>query len=183
MWWWPMDRVPPGRAVVVNGAATAEPWGRIYEDDGNLPRRAAADFLATAQAIREVVGQADTAPAVGVLGTGLLATLVRERLRRVTTDTVSAVVDTTGEAKQIWSAVARLPRSGRLVLGAPPRIQEVQLATYRDVHVRALTLVGVPWGVCLKRTVDPSAVDRLLHRAPLASGPRDGWYLVRAGEE
>ena len=55
------------------------------------------------------------------------------------------VVDTTGSASVLREAVRTLPRLGRLVLAAPPYSSEITLATYKDIHVRALSLVGVPW--------------------------------------
>ena len=171
MWWWPTDAVPAGAAAVVDGEA----WGRIYPDDGNLLRRAAADFLSTARAVGAVVG--DPGP-IEVLGTGMLATLVRERMGPAVAGAATTMVDTTGEAERIRSAVAELPRFGRLVLAAPPRTAQIPLATYRDVHVRALTLVGVVWATAPQSSVD-GQVDELLRRMPLATDPGEGWYLRR----
>jgi hypothetical protein len=38
-----------------------------------------------------------------------------------------------------------MPRLGRLILAAPPSSAEVTLATYKDIHLRGLSLIGVPW--------------------------------------
>lgn len=174
MWWWPTDDVPTGQVVVVNGAEPADAWGRCYPAEGDVVRRAAAEFLATARAVRTVVGDARQ---VEVLGGGMLATLVREQVGPAATGAVVTAVDTTGDAGPIQSAVAALPRLGRLVLAAPPRAAEIPLATYRDIHVRALSIVGLPWVTVLDLDAEEE-IDRLLRAQPLAIEPGDGWYLL-----
>lgn len=82
---------------------------------------------------------------VEVLGDGALAAALRERLAaRIShgSDAAGAAIDTTGDAAVIAAALARLADLGTLVLAAA--CEPAPLDLYTDVHVRGLTIVGVP---------------------------------------
>jgi threonine dehydrogenase-like Zn-dependent dehydrogenase len=92
---------------------------------------------------------ADAVPAgagpVEVLGDGPLAALVRglvgdDRAGR----RPAAIVDTTGDPAELEGALRRLDDLGTLVLAGPPPPEPLALDLYGDLHVRGLTIVGVP---------------------------------------
>ena len=88
---------------------------------------------------------------VEVLGDGPLARALRARLRLEATVLApdarpAVIVETTGDAAAIGAALARVADLGTVVLagtcgaGSAP----VALDLYADLHVRGLTVVGVP---------------------------------------
>lgn len=86
---------------------------------------------------------------VEVVGTGPLAQEVRrrlgERVRRGHPDArPAAIIETTGEAAAVEAALQRVEDLGTVVLAGPLPNRPHALDLYEDLHVRGLTLVGVP---------------------------------------
>ncbi|MGH3713110.1 MAG: hypothetical protein ACRDT4_06550 [Micromonosporaceae bacterium] len=182
----PAGAISDGYVAFLNGGTEAELWGRTYRAGPDAERSAATEFLATAYAS---VSAADPAPgaAVAVLGEGLLAHLIRGLLPDLSPGERDVVIDTTGSPDCIRRAVATLARLGHLVLAAPPRTADIDLATYQDLHVRALTVTGVGW------VSDPSdavmgdgavnaALERLVRGSPGRPAQAGAWYAVHGGE-
>jgi hypothetical protein len=154
--------VPAETVAFINGGSENRLWGRVYPAKPGAEQRAATEFAATALAAAAIaVGGSASGRQVAVFGDGMLAHLIRTSLPAevlaaaavFTTpraaDHMYDIVDTTGSASVLGDAVRTLPRLGRLVLAAPPCSAEITLATYGDIHVRGLSLVGVPWTVGL----------------------------------
>ena len=55
----------------------------------------------------------------------------------------SAIVDTTGDAAAVVSALQRVEDLGTVVLAGSLASKAVTLDLYSDVHVRGLTIIGV----------------------------------------
>ena len=147
-WFWTGDSgvaetLPAGQLAFLNGGLEAMLWGRTYPITAAAGRSIAAEFMATAQAAVAAGRVGDRT--VTATGDGLLAQLVRKILLADWGDGSEVVIETTGSPDEIRRAVTTLPRLGTLVLAGPPGVAELDLATYRDLHVRALTVVGVPW--------------------------------------
>jgi hypothetical protein len=88
----------------------------------------------------EVTGSGLTAHQVrALLGNGSPASSEHARFARP-----SAIVETTGAAPVIIEATKRLADLGTLVLVGESPTYELEMNLYPDVHVRGLTLVGVP---------------------------------------
>lgn len=178
------DPLPADHVAFVNGG-TGTMWGFVSPADDDADRLAASAFVAIAQA------SAATVPAgtpVTVMGDGLLAYLLRHLLpdALATGAEPSVIIDTTGSPPAIHEAVATLPRLGHLVLAAPPRDANSYLATYQDLHVRALTVTG-PKPIPARIGADDAAIDealRLLVRvAPGHTVPEGGvWYAIQSQE-
>lgn len=97
----------------------------------------AADILA---ALPDVSGP------IEIVGEGPLADELRARLgdrARLHPDGPSAIIDTTGDAAAVVSALQRVDDLGTVVLAGPQRSKPVALDLYADVHVRGLTIIGV----------------------------------------
>jgi hypothetical protein len=177
--------VVEGCIAFVNGGTEAELWGRDYPADPGADRLAAAEFVATARAAVAAAGTVGGRTIV-VLGYGLMAELLRNLLPESTPAIPEIMIDTTGLPEHISEATATLPRLGHLILTAPPRTSDVELATYRDLHVRALTVTGVPWMSMppdggSSDTAIGAALKRLVHTAPGHSARRDAWYAIHDG--
>ncbi len=178
--------IAEGCVAFVNGGAEAELWGRTYRAGPGVERTVAAEFVATAYAS---VAAADPASgrAVTVIGEGLLAHLIRDLLPGGTFSEPDVVIDTTGSPDRIRQAVATLALLGHLVLAAPPRTADIDLATYRDLHLRALTVTGVGWvsvppdAVVADVAVD-AALARLVRAVPWRPAQDGAWYAVHGGE-
>jgi len=99
----------------------------------------------SAALVRAVVAAVppDAVP-VEVLGTGALADELRKTLGRTAGGTPAAVVDTTGDPERIADALRRLDELGVLVLAGPTPSGPLTMDLYSDLHVRGLTVVGVP---------------------------------------
>jgi hypothetical protein len=176
--------LPAGCMAFVNGGTEDSLWGLVRLAGNGADWRAAAEFVAMARA---TAAAAPDSGSVAVIGDGLLAYLLKRMLPVAAAEAQAEariVIDTTGLPASIKKAVARLPRRGHLVLAAPPRDTEVDLATYRDLHVRGLTLAGVGW-VSAPAAVskDDAAIAealQLLVRIPLGQPTADGgvWYAV-----
>jgi hypothetical protein len=176
--------LPTGCMAFVNGGTEDSLWGLIRPAGNGADRRAAAEFVAMARA---TAAAAPDTGSVAVIGDGLLAYLLKRMLPVGAAEAQAEariVIDTTGSSANMKKAVARLPRRGHLVLAAPPRDTEVDLATYRYLHVRGLTLTGVGW-VSAPAAVnkDDAAITealQLLVRIPVGQPMADGgvWYAV-----
>ncbi|MEV4380193.1 hypothetical protein [Streptosporangium sp. NPDC049644] len=147
---------PPDRVVFADGGDS--PWGCGFPSTGDARVRAASEWVATACA---AVGRAREGGvrAAEVVGTGVLASLVRRALPEAGGRVPDVIVDTTGSARAVADALSRVARLGTVVLAARPTASALMVRTYQDVHVRGLTVVGVPWatgatvptGSCLER--------------------------------
>lgn len=157
-------------AGFVNGGTEPELWGRGYPAGPDLDRLAAGEFVATARAAAAAVRQAGS-PNVEVLGDGLLGQLVRAELPAGSSAPPEIVVDTTGSPARIQAAVSSLPRLGQLILAAPVRPASIALASYADLHVRGLTLLGIGWARPPASVASPGAgsADRSAVEAALGS--------------
>jgi len=95
--------------------------------------------------IEQVLAAVEDVDGVEVLGTGPLADALAAVLgeRRVTGTTApAAVVETTGDPQAIAAALGRVADLGTVVLAGPPP-PPFTLDLYEDLHVRALTVVGI----------------------------------------
>lgn len=156
----------PSTVVFVDGGSGNRLWGRAYSAEPGVEQRAAAEFAATALAAVRVATDAGAATdrMVAVLGDGMLADLIRTSLPEHVlaapdaSGDVAVIIDTTGLAEELRRAVTALPRLGLLVLVAPPDVRDIEMDTYKNIHVPGRSIVGVPWPYA------PGAVDA----APLA---------------
>jgi hypothetical protein len=178
--------LPAGSTAFINGGSETLLWGRVYEAGSEAGRQAAAEFAATALAAARVAAPQGSAVThrTAVLGDGMLACLIRTSLVAESPSAVPAagptaaigtecvIIDTTGSVSVLSEVVKTLPRLGRLVLAAPPCSPEITLATYRDIHVRGLDLIGVPWAggasVSVSRCVSPELIEAVLTEAARA---------------
>lgn len=149
---------PPGRSTEVPALV--------------LPaEQAAAGADALSLLASKAVAAADGQP-VAVTGSGLVASearhLLREQGRLVGEGgtPAAAVVETTGDPSELARAIENVETMGTVVLAGEPLARTYDLDLYPDVHVRGLTLVGIP-------------------RVESASGAehaRDGLQELRTGE-
>ena len=96
-------------------------------------------------AVDEVVAAlAAAAGPVEVVGDGALARALRTRLGDARDARPAAIVETSGDGQAIQEALRRVAPLGTVVLAGPPPAGPVALDLYADLHVRGLTLVGVP---------------------------------------
>jgi hypothetical protein len=98
----------------------------------------AADILAalpSASGRIEIVGEG---PLVDELRTRL-----GDRAQSHPNEPPSAIIDTTGDAAEVVSALRRVEDLGTVVLAGPHASKVVALDLYADVHVRGLTIIGV----------------------------------------
>jgi hypothetical protein len=157
-------------------------WGEMGRAVDGEPDEAAARALAA-------VGRAAAATMNGtghveVRGDGAIASLVRSLLSGEHADAPELIVEATGRPEAILSATRDVADLGTLVLAGPTDAEPLTIDLYPDVHVRGLTLVGVPSP--LEADVEMvHADDVALLRTRLAnvrlgdSLPRDaGWFRV-----
>jgi threonine dehydrogenase-like Zn-dependent dehydrogenase len=175
--------VDEGCVAFVNGGTETELWGRTYRAGPDVDRLAAAEYLAMAHASVAAADPSDSST-ITVIGQGLLAHLINDLLPKGAPTDPNIVIDTTGSPDHIKQAIATLPRLGHLVLAAPPRTADIDLATYRDLHVRALTVTGVGWtSGPTDEVVTDAAIDAALERVVrfVAGHPTQAgaWYLVQ----
>jgi threonine dehydrogenase-like Zn-dependent dehydrogenase len=96
-------------------------------------------------AVLQAVGP--SAAPVEVVGEGPLARALQERLagRLATSDARPAVVvETTGSGEAVAQALSSVADLGLVVLAGPSAEGGGALDFYEDLHVRGLTLVGIP---------------------------------------
>jgi threonine dehydrogenase-like Zn-dependent dehydrogenase len=87
------------------------------------------------------------AASVEVEGVGPLAAAVRARLADVgpaTAGPPAAIIEASGDPAAIRAALAQVADLGTVVLAGPVPASGIDLDLYADVHVRGLTVVGVP---------------------------------------
>ena len=178
--------VKPGSTAFINGGTSPQLWGFVRPSGDEAAWMAAGEFVAAA---RQSVTVIPPGRGVTVVGAGLLGHVLRRLLWQNPASAGSespTVVDTTGSTGLIRESVARLPRLGHLVLAAPVRDTHVDLATYRDLHVRALMVTGMSWPPAAGRPADGPAIGdalRMLVRVRAGSTPPRGtWYSI-AGDE
>jgi threonine dehydrogenase-like Zn-dependent dehydrogenase len=172
-----------GHIGFINGGGDSELWGRTYEAIPGVEELAAAEFIATAHACVSGLRNGKT---VTVIGDGVLADLIRSALPGGTSIGSDVVIDTTGSPDRIEHAVATLPKLGQLILAAPPGTAQIDLATYRDLHVRALTVTGVPWvsnphNGTVSSVAIQAAINSLAHATPGHPPQQSAWYAVHNG--
>ena len=84
---------------------------------------------------------------VEVLGDGALAERLRERLGAGAGGGLpGVVVEATGTAAGLRRALAVVADRGLVVLAGPEPPATVVLDCYADLHLRALTVIGIPAG-------------------------------------
>ncbi len=84
---------------------------------------------------------------VEVTGSGALASAIRTELdvtQGSSDERPGTVVVTSGDVAEIQEALARVRDLGLVVLVAAPTPDAPRLDLYTDLHVRGLTVVGVP---------------------------------------
>ena len=100
-------------------------------------------------AAREAIDAARPGPgngSVDVIGSGVVASYIREALPRsadTTTEAPTVIVDTTGDPSAIIEATRRLATLGTLVLAGEAREPGFPMNLYPDLHVRGLHVIGV----------------------------------------
>ena len=176
--------VPRGSVAFVEGGFEPELWGRTYTCQPAVERLAMAEFLATAHAS---AAAAAGGRSVTVIGEGLLAQLIRGVSAGDPPHGPDVIIDTTGSPALIRRAVCAAPRLGRLILAAPPRFAEIDLATYRDIHVRGLSIVGIAWRSGPAHSADPGvSMDAILASItptlPGRQAPRSPLYILHSQE-
>lgn len=90
---------------------------------------------------------AGLAKPVAVLGEGALGDRLRDALASPamgTTSRPATVVETTGSGAGLEAALALVGDLGTVVLAGPVAAEAMTLDLYTDLHVRGLTLVGLP---------------------------------------
>jgi threonine dehydrogenase-like Zn-dependent dehydrogenase len=111
----------------------------------------AAAAVALLSVARAAVAALEGAPrdSIEVTGSGLIARQVRTLLGDGSSDgrrreQRTAIVETTGDPSMIVDATRRLVDRGTLVLVGESLGREAEMNLYPDVHVRGLTLAGIP---------------------------------------
>ncbi len=85
--------------------------------------------------------------AILVMGDGPLAREIAAALGHpqiAGDDHPEAIVETTGDPQAIQAALERVADLGVVVLAGPAPAHGAALDLYRDLHVRGLTLLGIP---------------------------------------
>jgi hypothetical protein len=89
------------------------------------------------------------------------------------------VVEATGTTANVERAVSSVEGLGTVVLAAPVDAELVQVSGYADIHVRGLTVVGIPWATGLAHApanlVD-WALARLAHAQDGEPAPSAPWF-------
>lgn len=171
-------------AVFVDASsAPGAVWARGFPDAQDVERRAAMEFVVTA--MRAIAAVAAVPPGrVDVIGDGLLARLIeRDMPPKKAAGGPEAVIDATGTQSGIRSALAGVEALGTVVLAAPVAQPTIDVAGYAEIHLRGLTVIGIPWAVAPDRA-PTEAVDWALDCLGWASAggvaPPAPWYRVEA---
>jgi hypothetical protein len=101
----------------------------------------AAIAHASAEAVRDVEGVR-----VEVTGRGVVAEEIRNLLgveASLAAQTPLAIIETTGDPREISGALGRVATLGKVVLAGPAATRKLDLDLYPDVHRRSLTVLGV----------------------------------------
>jgi hypothetical protein len=130
------------------------PGGRLTWADRpapNMPSQADPDEAAVVElfALAEDIVEAlrgVPADAVDVTGRGLIARRVRDRLfvSEPARSRPLAVVETTGDPARILEATRHVADLGTVVLAGETAGRVLDLNLYQDVHLRGITLLGIP---------------------------------------
>jgi hypothetical protein len=196
------DWLPPASGEVpalIAAADGAFAWrgGPAVQMEAGLDSDTAAALAFLTVSRTAVTAVEDAAKdSIEVTGSGLIARQVRELLGHSSSSSgqsarferPTAVVDTTGDAAVIVDATRRLENLGVLVLVGESHGCGVELNLYPDVHVRGLTLVGMPPPLqgahfhAVTEAGDPlvEASRRLLVAASSGGSlpPEAAWYRV-----
>ena len=162
------SEVGPGTVCFVEGASGTVSWARRYPVH-DADAAAAGEWAATAQAVAAAVHREP----VAVVGEGALAALIR--LALTAGDHADAlprvVVETTGSAAGLTTALRLVRQGGRVMLAARPLWTVTPLRTYHDVHRPGISLVPVPWA-CDNARPAPGELPAwaLAHLAPAQPG-------------
>jgi hypothetical protein len=153
-------------AIVARAERVVLPDGTTLETKDHAPEAVAIAVLASLAARAATLARSFGGPAT-VNGRGLLARFTRILLglEDEEPDRPAVIVDTVGSAAAIGAAVHRLADMGALVLAAPTEAT-VSLDLYPDVHLRGLTVAGVPLleHPSIEPAPAPDALARLARR-------------------
>jgi hypothetical protein len=190
--WIDADWLREGRAVAAiaaHGDRILLPGGATLATAGREPEELSIAVLASLAGRAASVARGHGGP-VEVRGRGLVAAFVRILLgvEDEAPGRPSVIVDTTGGAAAIADATRRLADLGALVLAAPTE-GSISLDLYPDVHLRGLTLAGVP--LLEEPGVAPAAAGDVFLRlargalGAAATEPEGSslWFHVEAGAE
>ena len=190
--WIDADWLRDGRAVAaiaVHDDRILLPGGATLATAGREPEELSIAVLASLAGRAASVARGLGGP-VEVRGRGLVAAFVRILLgvEDEAPGRPAVIVDTVGGARAVADATQRVADLGALVLAAPTE-DSIALDLYPDVHLRGLTLAGVPLleepGVA-----PPAAGDVFLRLARGALGDAAAepggpslWFHIEAGGE
>jgi len=177
-----------GAFLYVRDGALRASWdeGAGIPTDG-LPAGDAAGRFLDLTAERAVAAVSHVSGTVEVVGEGAVAQLVRSRLPQTEPDAgpPAAVIECTGDAHAIETALRRLDDLGTLVVAGASTVESLRIDLYPDVHVRALHLVGVAVDLgdeaLLDRTLLPDLLLTSLCEVGGEGGGREGctWLRIR----
>lgn len=175
-------------AIVADEARVVLPDGTALDAQGQAAEDLAIAVLASLAARAAALARSFGGP-VAVNGRGLLGRFARLLLGLEDDEPEhpAVIVDTIGSAEAIGAAVHRLADLGALVLAAPTEAT-VSLDLYPDVHLRGLTLAGVPLleNPAATPAPAPDALARLARRTLGTSGAAEAgatplWYRLGPG--
>jgi len=167
----------------VGGAPGAELPAILVQDEAESVRADARAYAAWEALAAGLTRPVEGLAPVDVLGAGLLAALVRERVappRLGRPTDPGGVVDTTGDPEQIVAATGRVVSGGVVVLGGETLGRALEINLYKDVHVRGLRVVGVPRP---ESAIAEPAGGPVTAPVPIAPGdtpPLAPWYVFGA---
>lgn len=145
------DWLPPGGsgevpAILATSEELRTTWNDVVVSIGDLSAEDAAALALTATAQEAIAAIGDVPGPIHVIGGGLIAQLVGERLgERLSPGSPRpvAVVDCTGNPELIHAAIAHLDDLGAIVLVGPSPGESLVIDLYPNVHLRGLRIVGV----------------------------------------
>ena len=141
----PYAAVVPGDSIVfADGRSLFLPLPPDMDADTAVARAFISVARSAAAAVEDV-----SADSIDVVGAGIVASATRSVPAGIpncppAARRPAAIVEATGEAANIREACGRVEDLGIVVLAGETNRRAVELNLYPDVHVRGLTLVGVP---------------------------------------
>lgn len=172
-------------AIVATAERVVLPDGTTLYTKQHAPEDVSIAVFASLAARAATLARSFGGP-VTVNGRGLLARFTRILLglEGEEPDRPAVIVDTVGSATAIGAAASRLADMGALVLAAPTEAT-VSIDLYPDVHLRGLTVAGVPLleHPSKEPAAAPDALARLARRTlgTSAAGEANGtplWYRL-----
>ncbi len=158
--------------------------GRLYPDSEAGIETAAIELRGAVDAVARLVASCGPS-SVEVIGCGVLAGMLLRDLDKGHSQEHRVIVDASGSALEVARALSSARPLATLVLPAPMATRVVLLPTYSDIHVRGLTVIGVPWKPAPSGATAAAAdVELLRSRSqPLPSGAealRGKTYRIQA---